>query len=131
VTRGVVVIACSLVVVWVVAHLLYLGPIQDAAEVTLAWVVWIAVASAVVAALTMLAVGLTLGGSRPAWLRFVQTARTVAAIVGAALVVVGLLHYRDTEPRGEIHWIVLGVVVLVGAGIVHWWVVRTSRKELT
>jgi hypothetical protein len=42
--------------------------------------------------------------------------------------VVGLLHYRNTEPRGEIHWIVLGLVVLVGAAGVHWWLARRARE---
>jgi hypothetical protein len=42
---------------------------------------------------------------------------------------VGLLHYRDTEPQGELRWLVLGLVVLVGAGVVHWWVMRTVRRQ--
>ena len=124
-------VAFALVAVWVIAHVLVLGPVQDAAEVTVAWIAGIAAASAVVAAITVLGLGLALGQSRPAWLRFVEQARTGAAIVGCALIVVGLLHYRDTEPRGEVHWIVLGVVVLVGAAIVHWWVVRVQRRALS
>jgi hypothetical protein len=119
-----------LVIAWAVAHLLYLGPIRDATEVTLAWVVWLTVASALVAALTVLAFGLVTGPSRPAWLRFVGTARSAAAVIGAALVVVGLLHYRDTEPRGDVRWILLGLLVLAGAGAVHWWVIRTQRRIL-
>jgi hypothetical protein len=124
-------VAFAVVVVWVIAHILVLGPVQDAAEVTITWTLAILAASAVVAAVTVLALGLVLGGSRPAWLRFVEQARTGAAVVGCALVVVGLLHYRDTEPRGEVHWIVLGLVVLVGAAVVHWWVVRVQRRVLS
>jgi len=70
------------------------------------------------------------GRSRPAWLRFVQSARSVAAIIGCGLIVVGLLHYRDTEPSGEIHWIILGLGILLGSGVVHLWVVRTHRRAL-
>jgi hypothetical protein len=66
-------VALAFVAVWVIAHLLYVGPLQEAAEV-----------------------------------------------LGGGLVVVGLLHYRDTEPQGEVRWLVLGLVVLVGAAIVHW-----------
>jgi len=65
----------------------------EAAETTVAWAIWLAAFSAVVAALTV-------------------------------------LHYRDTEPQGEIRWIVLGLAVLAGSGIVHWWVIRTQRQML-
>lgn len=71
-----------------------------------------------------------IGRSRPAWLRFVAWARPGAAVMGCNLVLVGLLRYRDTEPRGEVHWIVLGLAVLVGAGAVHWWVARLQRRAL-
>jgi len=120
--------ALLLVIVWIVAHVLYLGPIRDAAEVTLTWLAWAAAASGLVATLTMLAFGLLLGRTSPAWLRFVRLARTIAAVLGSALIVVGLLHYRDTEPRGDIQWLLLGLAVLIGAGIVHGWVVLTSRR---
>lgn len=128
--RAVAVVAVGLVLLWVIAHVFYLGPVKDASELALVWAVWLAVAACVVASLTVLAFGLVAGRSRPAWLRFVQSARTVAAVLGSGLVVVGLLHYRDTEPRGEIHWVVLGVGILVGSGVVHWWVVRTQRRAL-
>jgi hypothetical protein len=84
--------------------------------------------SSVVAALTVLAFGLATGRNRPAWLRFVGWARAGAAMVGCGLIVIGLLHYRDTEPHGEIHWVILGLAVLAGPGIVHWWVIRTQRE---
>lgn len=51
-------------------------------------------------------------------------------MVGCGLIVIGLLHYRDTEPQGEIRWIVLGLAVLAGSGVVHWWVIRTQRQIL-
>ena len=123
-------IAALLVVIWMVAHLLYLGPIRDATEAALAVGVWLVCASGLVAALAVLAFGLVAVGSSAAWLRFVAGARSVAAMVGAALIVVGLIHYRDTEPRGEILWIVLGLGVLLGSGIVHLWVIRAQRRVL-
>lgn len=121
-------IALIVVAVWLIAHVLYIGPLQDAAEVTMAWALGLAAASVGVAAIALLAVGLTLGGSRPAWLRFVRGTRSAAAALGCALVVVGLLHYRDF---GQVHWIVLGLTVLVGAGLVHGWVLYAQRKLLT
>jgi len=127
--RGLGVIAFALLAVWVVAHLLYIGPVQDAAEVTLVWVIGLAAASLVGAAMVLLAVAMVIGDSRPAWVRFVRGARNVAAVVGGALILVGLLHYRDTEPHGEVQWVVLGLCVLAGAGVVHWWVVRTVRRQ--
>ena len=71
---------------------------------TLAWAVGLVGASAVVAALAALVFGLATGRSRPAWLRFVGWARTAGTVLGGALIVAGLLHYRNTEPRGEIHF---------------------------
>lgn len=127
-TRTVGVIALAILAVWVLAHLLYIGPVQDVLESTLVWILGLASISLVAAALVLLGVALSVGSTRPAWLRFVRVARNVAAVVGTALIVVGLLHYRDTEPYGEIRWLVLGLVVLVGAGVVHWWVMRTVRR---
>ncbi len=129
--RTVGIVAIGLVLIWVVAHVFYLGPVKDATEMALVWTVWVAAAASVVASVTVLAFGLMAGRSRPVWLRFVQSARTVAAVLGGGLVVVGLLHYRDTEPRGEIHWIVLGLGIMLGAGIVHWWIVRAHRRALS
>jgi hypothetical protein len=122
-------VALALVMVWVIAHLLYIGPVQAAAEITLLWVLGFIVACVVIAALALLGVGMVLGESRPVWLRFVRAARSIGAVVGSALVLVGLLHYRDTEPRGEIHWLALGLGVLAGSLVVHWWVVRTARRQ--
>ena len=127
--RAVGVIALAIVAVWVVAHVLYIGPVQEAAEATLVWAVGFLAASLVGAAIVLLAVAIAQGGSRPAWLRFVRIARNVAAVIGCALILVGLLHYRETEPHGEIYWLVLGLVVLAGAGVVHWWVTREIRRQ--
>lgn len=127
--RGLGVVALAIVAVWVVAHVLYIGPVQEAAEATLVWVLGLAAASLIGAAMVLLAVAMAQGGTRPAWLRFVRVARNVAAAIGGALILVGLLHYRETEPQGEIYWVVLGLVVLLGAGVVHWWVVRAIRRQ--
>jgi hypothetical protein len=113
---------------WVVAHLLYIGPVQDAAEAALLWVLGFGAACLVIAAIVLLGVGLTLSERRSAWLRFVRLARTSGAFVGSALALIDLLHYRDTGPHGEIHWLVLGIVVLAGTLIVHWWVMRVARR---
>jgi hypothetical protein len=129
-TRALGVIALAIVAVWVVAHLLYIGPVQDVAETTLVWAVGLGAASLVGAAIVLLGVAMTQGSTRPAWLRFVRASRTVAAVIGCALIVVGLLHYRETEPQGEIGWLVLGLVVLAGAGVVHWWLVREIRRQI-
>lgn len=43
---------------------------------------------------------------------------------GLALFVVWVVAH----PRGAIHWLVLGLTVLAGALIVHWWVVRATRR---
>jgi hypothetical protein len=130
-TRALATVAVGLVAVWVLAHLLYIGPVQEAAEATMMWIIGFTGASLVTGALVLLAVGMAVGGSRPAWLRFVRAARSAAALLGCALILIGLVHYRQTEPRGEIQWVVLGLVVLAGAGIVHWWVVRVVRRATT
>jgi hypothetical protein len=122
-------IALAIIGVWVVAHVLYIGPVQEAAEATLVWVLGLAAASLLGAAMVLLGVAMAQGGSRPAWIRFVRVARNVAAVVGCALILVGLLHYRETEPQGEIYWLVLGVLVLAGSGVVHWWVLRETRRQ--
>jgi O-antigen/teichoic acid export membrane protein len=125
-------LAGALLAIWFVVHVLYVGPMEaPAAEITLVWVLGIAALGLVVAAVVLLGLGRLHGRTRPAWLRFVRLARDATAAVGAALVIVGLLHYRDTEPHGDILWVVLGVVVLVGSGLVHWSIVRARRNELT
>jgi hypothetical protein len=120
----------ALVALWIIAHLLQLGPIRDAVDVALVWTVGLAAASAAAGALTVLVVGLLLGGSRPAWLRFIQGARTVAAVGGCGLILVGLVRYQDTEPP-DIRWIVAGLVVLAAAAVVHAWVTVAARRTLT
>ena len=122
-------VALAFVAVWVIAHVLYIGPVQEAAEVTLVWVVTSVAICLLMAAIVLLGVALALGESRPVWLRFMRLARSVGTVLGCALVVVGLLHYRDTEPQGELRWLVLGLSVLVGAAIVHWWVQRADQHH--
>lgn len=128
-TRALAWLGVALVVVWVIAHLLYLGPVRDAAATTIAWILSLTATSAVIAALAVLAFGLVEAGRRPAWLGFVAAARTAAMVIGSGLVVVGLLHYRDTEPDGDVRWIVAGLAVLVGAAVVHAWITHTRRRR--
>jgi hypothetical protein len=130
VTRGPIAIATPIVAAWVLVHLLYVGAVHDSGEASILWALAVTTAAVILAAMVMLIVAMTLGQTRPAWLRFVRGVRNVAAIVGGALVVVGLLHYRETQ-RGEIHWVVFGLAVLAGAGVVHWWLARAVRRQTT
>ena len=121
-------LALVFVGVWVIAHILNIGPVQEAAEVTLLWATGFVAVCLLVAAIVLLGVALALGESRPVWLRFMRLAPSVATGLGCGLVVVGLLHYRDTEPHGEVHWLILGLALLVGAATVHWWLARADRR---
>ena len=128
-SRGVLTIVFGLVAVWVVAHLLAISPLQEAAENTLVWGVLLATGSVVVAAVAVLSVAVVRGGTNLVWLRVVHFARALAAIIGCGLVVLGLLRYRDTAPQGEIHVVVAGLVMLLAAGLVHGWLVVTERRR--
>ena len=119
-----------LVMMWVIAHMLYLGPVEAVTETAITWLAAVAAGSAVVAGMTVLMWGVARGYSSPAWLRFLAQARTAATILGLAIVVVGLLHWRDSEPRNELHWVILGCVVLAAAGAVHGWVALASRRRV-
>src|ERR671937_440323 len=110
------IVALGLVGVWLVAHLLWMGPVEAAAETTAMWALGLLTGGVGVAAIVLLAVALSVGGTQPALLKFARGARNAAAVLGCALIVVGLVHYRSTEPRGEIHWVLLGMAVLAGAG---------------
>jgi hypothetical protein len=127
-TRALGTLALGVVSVWLVAHVLWIGPVESAAETTVMWILGIAAASVVVAGVALLAVGLVLGRTQPAWLSYVRFARSGAVVLGALIIVVGLLHYRNTEPRGEIHWVVLGLAILIAAAAVHWWLARQARR---
>jgi hypothetical protein len=125
--RALGVVALLVVGVWLVAHLLWIGPVETAAQTTVLWALALLTGGVGIAAIVLLALALVTGGAQPAWLKFARGARNAAAVLGGALIVVGLVHYRDTEPRGEIHWVVLGMAVLAGAGVVHWWLARVTR----
>jgi hypothetical protein len=127
-TRALGTLALGVLGVWLVAHVLIFGPVEGTgSETTAMLVLGIAAGSVAVAGVILLCVGLVLGRSHPAWLNYVRFARSGATVVGCMLVIVGLLHYRNTEPRGEIVWVVVGLVVLVGAAAVHWWLGRAER----
>ena len=71
-TRGLGAIALAIVVVWLLAHLLYVGPVQDATEVGVLWVLGFATSSLVGAAIILLVVAMALGQTRPAWIPLPQ-----------------------------------------------------------
>jgi hypothetical protein len=127
-TRALGTLALGVIGVWLVAHVLWIGPVESAAETTVMWILGIAAASVTLGGTALLCVGLVLGRTQPAWLTYVRFARTGAVVLGCLLIVVGLLHYRNTEPRGEIHWLVLGLFVLIIAAAVHWWLTREARR---
>lgn len=127
-TRALGTLALGVVGIWLVAHVLWIGPVESAAETTVMWVLGITAASVILAGIALLCVGLVLGRTQPAWLNYVRFARSGAVVLGCLIVVVGLLHYRNTEPRGEIHWVVLGLFVLIVAAAVHWWLTRQERQ---
>ena len=126
-TRPRGILALGIVGFWLVAHLLWMGPVETAAEMTAMFALGLLTGGVGVAAIVLLAVALAVGGTQPALLKFARGARNAATVLGCALIVVGLVHYRSTEPHGEIHWVVLGMVVLVGSGVVHWWLARVER----
>ena len=127
-SQRVLTILLGVVAVWIVAHLLAISPLQEAAENALIWGVIIVTGSLLVAAVAVLVVALARGSTNLAWLRVVHFARALAAIIGSGLIVLGLLRYRDTAPHGEVHVLVVGLVVLLAAGLVHGWLVFTERR---
>ena len=127
-TRALGTLALGVIGVWLVAHVLWIGPVESAAETTVMWILGIAAASVTLGGTALLCVGLVLGRTQPAWLTYVRFARTGAVVLGCLVVVVGLLHYRNTEPHGEILWLVLGLFVLLIAAAVHWWLTREARR---
>ena len=126
--RAVATFILILVALWVIAHMLYLGPVEAVTETAVTWVTGFAAGSVMVAALTVLLWGVAAGQSSPAWLRFLGQARTAAIVLGVALVVVGGLHWRDTEPRNELHWVMLGCAVLSAGILVHGWLGLVGRR---
>jgi len=122
------IIALLLVGLWLVAQLLWIGPVESDTETTAMLTLGLLSGGVGVVAIVLLAVVLAVGATQPAVVKFARGARTAAAVLGCALIIVGLVHYRSTEPRGgEIHWVVLGMAVLAGSGVVHWWLARVQR----
>ena len=126
-SRALGILALGIVGFWLVAHLLWMGPLETAAETTAMFALGLLTGGVGVASIVILAIALVMGGPQPALLKFAHGARNASVVLGSALIIVGLIHYRNTEPRGEIHWVVLGTVVLLGSAVVHWWLRRVQR----
>ena len=120
-------LALGILAFWLVVHLILMGRTNNTAEATAMFALGIVTGAVGVAAIAILTVGLALGGPSPALVKVAESARTAAAVLGCTLIIVGLVHYRSTEPHGEIHWVVLGMMVLLGAGVVHWWLGRVKH----
>ena len=125
--RALGILALGIVGLWLVAHLLWMGPVETGAETTAIFALGLLTGSVGIASIVILAIALVVGGTQPALRKFAHGARNAAAVLGCALIVVGLVHYRNTEPEGQIRWVVLGMVVLLGSGVVHWWLRHTAR----
>src|SRR5437763_3066097 len=107
-SRALGILALGIVGFWLVAHLLWMGPLETAAETTAMFALGLLTGGVGVASIVILAIALVMGGPQPALLKFAHGARNASVVLGSALIIVGLIHYRNTEPRGEIHWVVLG-----------------------
>jgi hypothetical protein len=125
--RAVLTFMLVLIALWIIAHMLYLGPVEAATETAVTWITGFVAGSTMVATFSVLLWGVAAGQTSPAWLRFLGQARTAAFVLGVALMVFGGLHWRDTEPRNELHWVVLGCVVLSAGALVHGWLALRRR----
>src|SRR5437870_3131166 len=87
--RALGIVALGIVGFWLVAHLLWMGPVEAAAQTTVMWVLGLLTGGVGVAAIVLLALALSVGGSQPALLKFARGARNAAAVLGCALIIVG------------------------------------------
>jgi hypothetical protein len=75
------IIALAIVGFWLVAHLLWMGPVETAAETTAMFALGVLSGAVGVAAIVLLAVALAVGGMQPALPKFARGARNAATVL--------------------------------------------------
>src|SRR5438034_10843366 len=113
--RALGIVALGLVGFWLVAHLLWMGPLETAAQTTAMWALGLLTGGVGVAAVVLLAVALSVGGTQPALLKFARGARNASAVLACALIVVVPVLSRAKSHRPNTHWGVLGRVTLAAS----------------
>src|SRR3989440_12651643 len=84
--RALGILALGIVGFWLVAHLLWMGPLETAAETTAMFALGLLTGGVGVASIVILAIALVMGGPQPALLKFAHGARNASVVLGSALI---------------------------------------------